>query len=639
MRARFDGSTVWRAVVMALALARCDGDTQGDAGNGDAGNGVERNFDDRDVPIARDGLTGVGRVVLPRTALGEAHLTRLLVHGDVVYGANSFDGINAWRLGSDGSLTAVYASSPARTDLPPPPGTPPPPRCTALALHAPSSTLLCAAADREEFGAWRVSDPAAPAPRPDAQPPGDPRAGHLGLYLAGDTLYAASGTRGLLRATVGADGTRGAFTAAGLRSEATAAVDGEGSVVAVLDRTRGLLTATRAPDGALTERGALALDGPALGLTVRGDRALAALGSQGVVVARIGEGAPTLERRIDVGCAVVTADVSGDALAVACTTGVALVDLRPATPRIVGWYPALFSALDVRFVGARLLVADWREVRSFDVDLDARVTRADVPLGVYVRRDAGLAVPVRNPGDRELHVRLRFDDRPRCPRGCFVDARALVLGPGVATRVQLSRDELDAHTDAEGNLTLVAVSRESGAANEAGWFYRVLRVDPARPVTQVGGDFPTMTRAADAQGPMRVPAAGVAATVALIVADCALQWPGMTDLAWIASHGGLPGGRALTVLVSDPSPTPGPWIGAPFATHLGVDARSVGRLADYAASLGSSTAAFAVLDTRFTARGVGGADNVANFDVSAGGRLDDIAMIHRGRWPVRTASP
>lgn len=632
---RRDG--VWlRSVALCAALGAC-GDTREGGAPRVPTDAPEVSVDaprDAAVSALRSGLAMVAETSLPPTQSGTAHLTRLLLREGRLYGANSSAGVMTWRIDARGALTWESSTEPVGAGAPPM-GPSPYPRCVSLAAHPSAPWLFCSAADAG-ISRFDLANPDEPDARTRETLRPEDGLGRPDLYTLDDALLVAGFDRGLLRVPVGSDGALGAAEPTGVRGDVVE-IDGDGATLAALERGRGLLS-LRAAGRGVTERGALALDGPPLGLRVRGQRAVVALGSSGVWVVDLTDDAPRVLQRVNPPCVATRGDVAGSVLAVACSTGAWLYDLRGATPRVAGFDPARYGSLDVllRGDGAQLVVADWRHVRVFDVDPAGSALIPDVAQGAFlVPGDDGVVV-ARNPGDATLTLRLeRLGPDPGMGLMRFPVTEA-VVAPGATHRFALPAADLAGWYEPSGRsvrLRVYSVEAEPLGRNDLGTIYvyeASARPRDERPVA-TGERFWSWRARDGAPGPAALPLPGTS-QIALLLPDCALQWGAIEDLAWRTR--GTPDARAVTVLALAFGREPDASELAATRRRLDASALGVWSIDDYlrARPQGTSTGAF--VDERLSARALGGGDFTDLYDLEDGVvRATD--RIYRGAWPLR----
>ena len=619
------------ACVAALSAGGCnDGGahTSGDGRPADAGTVGA-------VTAMRPGLVRVAQENVPNTVSGTAHLTRLLLRDGFVYGANSSSGVMAWRIADDGRLTwesstEALGSGGGST------GPSSLPRCVELAAHATRPWLYCSAADAglSRFDLAAPADPVVRTVAPLMQGDG---LGRPGLAVVGDALLVAEFERGLRRYPLAIDGSWGPGRDTGVADDVVD-VEADGEVLAALSRARGLLH-LRVQGEAVTTRGELTLDGPPLGVRVRGQRAVVALGASGVWVVDLRADAPQVLYRVRPPCVATLGDIDGDALAVACSTGAWLYDLRGAAPRVAGFDPARYGVLDVRLRanGRQLVVGDWRAIRVHRVDLDGHATLLDVANGTYLRQGVDGAVVLRNPGDLALTARLlrrvNLDMGERLEP--ITEAR---VAPGAVHRFVLPAAALRAWWSEPGARARFVVSTAEGDAHGAGDSGAVslipVRDEPAtqRPLAD-GERFWSSTPRAGADGPPALPPPGEA-EIALLLPDCALQWGAIEDLAWRRRRASPGTPAALYAFTIAFGREPGSSELAETRARLNAAVLGVWPLRDVISALPPTTSSGEFFDRWLSARMVGGGDFTEVYRLNDG-VLRSTERIYRGADVLR----
>jgi hypothetical protein len=579
------------------------------------------------------GLRAVSVDDAPPTTLGTGHLARMLLVGDRLYVANSSDGVMTWSLASSGQLSLLSSTRPLRRD----PATPeeiarPVTRCTALAVHTASNTLYCTAADAA-LGWFSLADRDHPAQQTGSDVSSELRRGYRDALVVGDALLLAGFDRGLLRATIARDGTPGTPAPTEITGDIIA-LAGDGDTLALLDRRRGLVS-FRVENGSVRERGVLALDGPPLGLRVHGTRAAVALGSQGVALVDLAPDAPAITRRVPTTAVATAADFDGPALVVATLTGTWLYDLTRTQTRVAGFDVAEFGALDVLLTpgGRRALAIDWRKALSFDVNLDGHAVLLDADTGYQLRRGDEAVVHVRNPGD----IRLTFSVQVNRPGGANVVVYR-TIEPGETVRAVVPWSAIEPALDVFSSTAVLRVISWDAAGTQRErqgmLVVGVPNADTARAtLVTVGDRFPVLTRRDGASGPAQLPASGRTA-MAFVLPDCALQWPALEDLAWLARRGRAPRGYTPVVITISYSPREDPWYGTVFPAMWSLAPLDTLAFGDYSASAagGGGRPSAEVFDTRFTTRFAGGADFTDVVYTDETGLVRDVERLYRGAW-------
>ncbi|MCB9750895.1 MAG: hypothetical protein H6713_12985 [Myxococcales bacterium] len=484
------------------------------------------------TPGAAGYETGLQRRAQIPFPLEGPHLGELATFGEHVYVANSFDSFTALRLGPAGALELTL-------DRPPTTGTFI--RCTTLAVHEPSRTLYCAS-DRGAAFAYDLSDPAVPRLRKPFID--DPELHVRDLHVDGDRLLLARFEDGLWYAEIAPDGDLGApqLVAAAPGNVHHAAADG----ARVVAMTAGSELTQLAWTGAAYEaRGALALDGPPLDLSLRGERVAVALGSAGVVVAALSESGFKVVHHVHPPTVATSADLDGDALAVVGLSGIFLYDLADADaddePRVAGFvgqgpwgYTRAGAALSGRFVSGDLIVSDWAYIDRLGVALVGDVHELDLPGSVYARRGEEVAFSARNPGRATLRLRVE--------NVAGEEVISETFGPGEQRQMTLAPGSIEQREVQELYLYTELLTPEGDAIPTLEDSLRVvLRADGGDERPAPGQRFPTV-RYADQDAAVQQLPASRRFRVIFHSQDCAAMWPEILDAAWLARRDALDGG-------------------------------------------------------------------------------------------------
>jgi hypothetical protein len=371
------------------------------------------------------GLQPLARLTAPNggTTQNAGHLNEILPVGDLLYAANAEDTVATFGLSVDGSVRSIAAlptGVDGRTGR----------VCTTVALHPTSRTIYCGFTEDASRGltTFRLGDDGVPALR-DTNAIESLVLNVRHLHVVGDTLYFALFRGGLWAASIASDGALSNFHDTGLAGDIRF-VEGDASRLVVLDNDRGLVIAR--PEGErVVELGRLGLDGPKIGLSLRGDRALVALGSAGAYAVNVAGERPVVEAVYRPPGVVTSVDRDGDALAVACTSGVFLYDVAGVSPRLAGFANARAIMLHARFHRGELLVADWLDLVRYRVNLQGRPRPRRVVGDVRTRR-----------GPREARGAQRLGRAPdlrRAQQLLFAHGRGRDDGRGPARAQPLSR--------------------------------------------------------------------------------------------------------------------------------------------------------------------------------------------------------
>jgi hypothetical protein len=311
--------------------------------------------------------------------------------------------------------------------------------------------------------------------------------GTFDLALDGRTLYSAQVDVGLVAYPLDALGAPTAESPKNLLPGRILALDGDGAGrLAALDGEGRL----HLFQGGLPVR-SWSLDGPPIRVQLGPGEVRVSLGSEGVALVDLASGNV---QRLSVPGVVTATDRRDELLAVATTSGLFLYDLRRAE-RAIGFVPALFGLLDVRFEQGGLLGLDWRVVRRFEVNPAGVVGRVDAPRAVLFSEGSRVSMPVLNRS---------------------AEARS-VLGAVVPADGTLWRC-IWADRPSELSLLTDVTSGESHR-----FVINVVRSGQRLAVGE----------------PLPVPNAGRFAGRRLYIVqfDCALQFPSWKELAWLAGRG------------------------------------------------------------------------------------------------------
>lgn len=449
--------------------------------------------------------------------------------------------------------------------------TPAPVRCTLIALHSPSRSLYCAAADRATIA---IFDADTARLRSPGNLFDELASGYRDVHVVDDTLYLAAFSAGLLRAPIAADGSLGSLET--YLDGDVVGVGGDSDRLVVLDRTQGLRLIEGGQPTAVVP-----LDAPMLGLVVHDGLAVVALGSLGAVVIDLDSRA--IVARAEPPCVAVEADYRDGALAIACSTGLYLYQTDP-TIRTAGWDPAQYSSLGARFAGDLLVANDWWRLVTYRVDTNGRAVGLDAPRGFVLGRGQGMRFAVRNPDDQPQHLNGRVIE----PLGQLM----IEVPPG------------------EASVTIALATDEQGARTPVG-----VRIARGTERVEFAQPFPLPLRSR---------------YVSFIQPDCALQYPALEDLFWLAAHDRPPSELApLIVLV--PFNDELDWPVAGFLSLWGAPPEAI-RLVDALAGAVRSEDSF---EATFGAhRFIPGADTTVEFSVDGDGRVSGFDRVYRGAHPL-----
>jgi hypothetical protein len=576
------------------------------------------------LPVA--GLLETARLDIASSPEGSPHLGELAVDGDRIYVANSFAGVTALQHNGQGAMLVTSSWT----------GIPSKPRCTTISVHRPSQTLYCATPAYGANGvpsgavsAYGLELPGSPLVR-DALALVQPGAAFADLEVVEGALYLAAFDAGLMRAPIGADGALGAAVATGIGSHAVA-VTHAGTQLALLDLDEGLVLATHSGAGVL-KTGALAMDGPLLDVSVRGERAAVALGSAGVAVVDISGAQPLEVAHLTPRGVAVSVALGEGALAVGCLSGLYLYDLGVTPPALRGFVPAHQVMLDVAWAAGGIVASDWGMVFAARPDLAGSALIPDSDRGGYVRPKTDSTLRLANPGLTPLDV-----------------VATGVAGKTLAATTLAPQSEQDLTFPASLNPTGAPLSVQLATAQatlaSAGplvprdivLLKRRGDHDPATGRPAVGDAFPRLRVSAYPSGdPLDLPLPGVRQRVVGHADDCVAMWPQLRDLDWLASQGLSPDGAQVVALAARGKNLPqfvAQWR-LNHITHATHDAPSGILLLDsgditYGPTLYS--------DVLFLGQWPGGAHHPSDYVVDEGGVVRGIERLYRGAWPLRPA--
>lgn len=542
------------------------------------------------------------------------HLGEVTIHRNVAYVANSWDSFATVALEPDGTIFATLVR-PEET---------PRPRCTTLAIHDASSTMYCSSDESDRVAAYDVRDSEHPVLR-DAAALVLGVAGVRDLQVVGNDLFAAQFEHGLTVSAIGPAGELRAAVATAVTGNLRFVSADRGRIV-VLSADRGLLLL----DGvgaAVTVAHVLPLAGTPQDLSVRGDRAAVALGSEGAVVVDL-SGVPSVIARVSPQAVVTGADLDGELLALTTLTGAYLYDLSVAPARLVGYSASGRRddrsggvMLSGRFAGGDFLTSDWIFVERFAAERAGHVLELDVPRGLYVPVGAGATFPLRNEGDVALDATVRVGSSVIEVRVAEGETVSVVIEPALLA-------ELVAAPDANLRVTVTSMGGSDG-----------LRVPVAfRPVTTgspterpaVGDVFPELLVQAPS-GVLGVPVAGRRSLFVFFARDCAAMWPVLEDATYLGLLGALEDGATPFLLTESDVASDGyvaRWaLGAADVGHHGYLAPP-----EVVAFNGSEQ----VYEDRFQLSSLPrAASHPTNYLVGPSGTVEAVDTYYRGAFPLR----
>ena len=595
---------------------------------------------DTGPPAARSGLRQVAHAEVPLVAGSAPHLTEIVLAGRRAYVANIRLGVATFTTAEDGGLElqAGWPNAVSPTLL----------SCSTLAHHAPSDTLYCSAA----FGASPIAgsivtrlDLAADPDWPEVveiEALQLPDISAVDLSVRTDTLWIASLNAGIWRAPIAGDGALGAPNQTVTLGTSLYRIQLIGADrVAVLDRDRGLRVGVEQA-GELVEVATVPLDGPLLDLAHDGEILAVALGSEGAAVLRWdGTSPPELIARLQpktavAGVAVRSVDRSALVAAVG-TSGVSLYDLDRGTTAI-GYQRSKMVMLDAEFDSdGRLLVADWYDVRRYDVDRAGEALTLEAPRGRWIAPGAAASFPVRNPGGRTLHATAVHQLLGTAYGEPFA------VPPGETREVEISPAALAEAAATGAPIRLALRTSELTAAGESLDEDDVVIVAqrPAEPDSQappaLGQQLPGLRLEDLANGGIvELPESGATFRLTTFSTGCSAMWPQLVDLAWLATSGRDP--EEIEYIVLDDS-------GGFLEQHVQfIQTWGLGSLRLYASGglhghiqrdgewvyLGASLYTLGLLVDAIP----GGASHPTDFIV-VDGTVRGIERVYRGRWGLR----
>lgn len=550
-----------------------------------------------------------------------AHLGDLETSGEMIYVANSYDGLAAYHLWPNGGLVLTL-DKPAD----------PPPRCTTLAVHAPSHTLFCGSDSTDTIAAYDLEDPETPKQRDLAAAPG-PGLFVRDLFVHGDALLLARFDEGLHVAQIDAKGALSPLKKASLAGNVRF-VSGSDTTLAALTSDRGLVR-LNPKDPLAPELETLALDGPPVGLSVRDSRAAVALGSRGAAVVSL-EGPMRVVAEVHPSGVVTAVDLDGDKLAAATLDGVFLYDLSADPPRLSGYARAGAVETDVAFLDGDLLVSDFFFLDRYLVRPGGDVTMLDVPRGTYVRPGDPARLPVQNHGELPLVLEARSGSRA-------LAASRTVL-PGQTDVLELSPSLVAELVDPQSQETILrlrtlypALRDEDPpvfrATERDSTFTLLVRREDADPALvgrpAVGDPFPEVWISSG--GTLRaLPLPDERTRVVFYSTNCIAMWSELEDAAFCARRGELDGG-ATPVFVSIEDAE-----GMGFPKRFGLSDMLFGR--DGSDDVKPLNAHFGdvLYDGGFwLGRIIAGAQHPTDYLVDRKGVVEAVEREYRGRYPLR----
>lgn len=603
-------------------------DSSAEAGRASAEAGA---FDAGDAALAPDAaLAEAGRRILAEVPglrpLGFApvpgdHCVDALLLGDYLFAATSNEGFKTYRRTPAGMLVLAAETSRLldRTQVP---------RCTTIAVHQPSHTLYCAAGDQLQLASFDVSDPGAPAPRgpTTAVSPAEP--GYRRVVVLGDTLYLAAFDRGLLRAPIMAGGALGAFVPTGLGGSVLD-LAGEGDRLVALVRERGLVQLRAEADGSATPVGSpLLLEGPLLRLAVEGGRAAVALGSRGFALVDLTAAGPVLRWRREPETVVEAVALSGARLLAGTNSGPYLYDLsEPQEPRLAGFQPTAVTTMQVLFAGELGVSVEWRSLTTYQLEPAGSVLEVENSPGYVVPEGHGVALAVRNPGDRTLTAAV-FPLRSSAP---FVTRE---VGPGQTAELELSAALLEQERRTDLSSFRVGAVENIPYRVGAEDNFVVLR---STQLPALGQPFPSLRADPGAPPPAALPLPGRPTRVVFLVPDCVQQWFELEELAWLNRRAeSVLGATPVVLFAGTAHDGELRWEQGGFMPLWGAQGLTRSGLPQFYGSLGALPTAKPadVFAERFSSLRIRGPDVTADYSIDAAGRVVNFERNYRGLHPL-----
>jgi hypothetical protein len=306
-----------------------------------------------------------------------------------------------------------------------------------------------------------------------------------------------------------------------------------------------------------------------------------ALGSQGVAIADLGESGPTLSTMFSLPVVATSADLKGESVAVGGPTGIFLVDRGEGAARLVGYQPAGFGALDLLFDGEYLVSIDWNYLQTHGVHRDGHVIEVDREEGAIFAAGVDGEVYVANYGDLLLQASLYL----RPPQGSAVPSTSVEVPAQSTVAVNVPSAEIHAVQGPYGGSAEFTIGVAGGDSHYTG--NQLSLVEASNPAAEkklwVGATFPSLVSTNPAQAGL--PVSGERNLIGFLQTDCALQWPEIEDLNWLARHDMLPGGTQLKLLTLGHIDDAHTWQGAAFMSLWDVRDSDWARFEEYAPSL------------------------------------------------------
>jgi hypothetical protein len=373
-----------RLAIAFVALTACTDSELLPRGRSGADAATDAGTPSADVaaPAIGPGLELLGATIIPSDESGTPHATRLLDVGGRTIILDTNLVVGGPRSGKAWDLS--FRSEPQRIL-----------RCTVGTISSATHSIYCGSPESPALVVFDSRDGQKKYP-PAPQDP-EVAAGSFDLVVTPRGLYSATALSGLERIPVDAAGLPDLAARKLILSGDIQALDGDGDArLAAADARARVLYLL---ENELVVR-TIELDGPPVRVRVVGDEVQVAMASRGAVVIDWRTGA--IRHRVSPLAVVSGTAKSGDLFAVATLTGLYVYDLARSAEIPIGFVPAEYGFLDVRFEGDELIAIDWRTIHAYRVHRDGHVMRVDAPLGYVLRKGDGIRFPVRNEGDLEL---------------------------------------------------------------------------------------------------------------------------------------------------------------------------------------------------------------------------------------------
>ncbi len=568
------------------------------------------------------------------------HFVELVAHAGHVYVANSQEGVVSFRLEADGGLTLTDRALATDENQG---------RCTTLAIDHARAVLYCAS-DRRVVLRFDVSTPGVLAPLGPSL-----ELNHWwvrDLEVFEDTLLISVFEGGLWRAQIGEGGALSQLTQVPTEGNARVVASLGEHVLSTFVDPEGLGSELRSFDPeSWAELDRLQLAGAPLSLAADasgGSSVAAALGSGGAALIDVAEdGALTLQRTLQPP-GVVTHALRSGPLAVAVTLAGAFAwDLEAQEPGAAEGEPRLFgfapestqgiyrngNMLHALLIEGELITSDWTWIERWAIEREGEVVALDVPRGVYFPPEGPVRWRVRNPGPLPLRVDVWAGRELVTQRELAAyEAPTLELSSEERARV-LPRKEPTVNLSLRVHDPAVASGGEPLSVATMTLLQR--EADDVVPPA-VGDTFPALSLARPAGGSFTLPLDRPVQTIWYTI-DCALMWPELEDLAWLA-RSGRDLGRGDPVLITNKDVTL-----SSFVEHWALEPLEFGHFgADAPPEVNAANAAYGGEDDIFRAfivYDLPGDSITTDYVLDAAGRVRSVERMYRGPWSLAVPGP